>query len=274
VDFPRFLLDGCHELFTGRLACNQLDESSDVVLDQTGKRKRSGHRLSDELGLSDSQWIGRAWIDVSVRADNEQAGFAELAGEELQEQKWGLIRSMQVVKNEDERDGLRSVRQEGGHSLEEAEASAFWLERQRLGQLGEKVTELGKELGEIRSARTQLLPERLGFRLADERAQGLHPRPVRGSATRLPTASNEHSPSAGAGLTDQLFREPALADPRLTDEQEETASARDGILETRQQLLELCFATDERTSRCLRLRGLLRWRDEVEWGILLEDRLL
>src|SRR5207245_10780264 len=61
---------------------------------------------------------------------------------------------------EHERAGLSSAPQEGGRSLEEAEACALRLDRLWLGEVGEKLAQLGKQLGEIGRARTELRAQR------------------------------------------------------------------------------------------------------------------
>ena len=73
-----------------------------------------------------------------------------------------------------------------------------------------------------------------------------------GQNAGLPAAADEGTEAADTPAADQLVREPALADPRLTDEQEQATPSGEGVLESRLQLRELGLAADEDPSRRVR----------------------
>src|SRR5439155_25090322 len=149
------------------------------------------------------------------------------------------------------------------------------LRRFALRQLGEELPDLGQELSEVRSTRTQLGAELLGLAAANADTKRLDPGPVRGGAPRLPAASDQHLCSALPRVRDEFLGEPTLPDSGLADEEIQDASAAHRALEASQELLELLLATDEWALRFP--VGDLSWRRwhgrRLERGILPEDRL-
>src|SRR5437870_4495066 len=69
-----------------------------------------------------------------------------------------------------------------------------------------------------------------------------------GSTSRYVPTTRIRLP-ASSPLRSEFFREAALADARLTDEQDETSVAGDGRLEASAQFRELRLATDEDSLR-------------------------
>ena len=63
---------------------------------------------------------------------------------------------MEIVEHEHDRPALGGVPQELGGRIEQAKARSFGLERERLGQVGEALAQLGNDLGEIRGAGPEL----------------------------------------------------------------------------------------------------------------------
>ena len=121
------------QLRCGRARRGELDEASDVGLAQAGERKRSGDRLASQLGEGRRERVRQRRIDVAVRADDQQAALAKLAGDELKKQERRLVGRVQVVEHEHQRPPGRRALQKGGHGIEEPEARSLRLERRRRG---------------------------------------------------------------------------------------------------------------------------------------------
>ena len=159
--------------------------------------------------------------------------WAELAGHELQQQQRRLVRRVQVVEHQHERLRVRDALQERGQGVEQPEARALGLGRRRRRQVGDDVAQLRQQLGEVRRPGPELRPQRGGLGRADVGAQRLHPRPVGGRAAGLPAAADEHQRAARSRPRGELLGQPALADARLADEQEQAPAAGEGIVERR-----------------------------------------
>ena len=179
---------------------------------------------------------------------------------------------MQVVEDQHERLRGRDALDERGEGVEQPEAGALGVGTGGRREIVEDLAQLRQQLGEVGGARAQLPAQRGGIGRADVRAQRLHPRPVRGRAAGLPAAADEDQRAARAGTRGELLGEPALADPRLADEQEQPPVAGLGVVEAGGQLRELAVAPDEGAGDDLRRR--LRERGEIQPRILGEDRAL
>ena len=112
------------------------------------------------------------------------------------------------------------------------------------GRSGEEIAELREEPGEVGGSLAKLGSETFRVGIAKIRPQGLDPGPVGGGAARLPAAADQDSRAARFRLCDQLLGEAALADPWLADQQEQPAAAREGVIETADELSQLAVATD------------------------------
>ena len=75
-------------------------------------------------------------------------------------------------------------------------------------------------------------------------------------------------------MTRQLVGKAALADSRLADEQKQSPSAVEHVVETGEQLAQLTLPADEDTAEGCRLGCGLPGSDVVERGVLAENRLL
>jgi hypothetical protein len=76
-------------------------------------------------------------------------------------------------------------------------------------------------------------------------AQRLDPRPVDGSAPRLPTPAGQHLGAAPARILGQFLRKTALADARLAGQHEQSSAARAGIIETSDERRQLDLPADK-----------------------------
>ena len=231
----------------------------------TGSRARA-----ESVSRSGSVSVG---VHVAVGADDQDPAVGELAGHELQQQQRGLVGGVQVVEHEHERLRRRGALQERGERVEEPEARALGLDGGDGRQVGQDRAQLGQQLRDVDRAGAELGAQRLHLGAADVRAQRLHPRPVRGRAARLPAAPDEHLRAARPGPRGQLLREPALADPRLADEQAQAPAARDRVVEAGGELGELALTPDERARHHLGCRRGGHGR-QVQPRVLGENRLL
>ena len=116
----------------------------------------AGHRLAGDLGQHRGQRLSGDRVDIPVGAEQEHSGRAQLAREELQEKERRRIGRVEIVEDEHDRPGFGSVSEELGGCVEETEASSFGIERGRLRQVGEVLSQLGDDLGEIRRAGSEL----------------------------------------------------------------------------------------------------------------------
>ena len=79
------------------------DEACNVGLRQPAEDHAVRHLFTRQLRERRRKWVANGWVDVAIRADDEYAAAAELAGDEAQEEQRGLVCSVQVVQDEDER---------------------------------------------------------------------------------------------------------------------------------------------------------------------------
>ena len=217
----------------------------DVLLGQPGERHGQRDRLARELGERSLQRIGGRRVHVAAGADDHHPALGELAGDELQQQQRRLVRGVQVVEHEHERLHDRDPLQERRHGVEQAEARALGAGRGVRREVGEHVPQLRQQLGDVGCAQPELPAQRRGLGLAHVRAQRLHPRPVGGRASGLPAAADQDQRAACPRTRGELLGEPALADARLADEQEQPSAAGQRIVEAGGQLRQLALATDE-----------------------------
>src|SRR5437879_2158869 len=91
----------------------------------------------------------------------------------------------------------------------------------------------------------QCLEDRIASELANEPAQHLEPRPVRGGALTFVARAPQDEGWLFGDARGELLGCGRLADPRLTDQEGETRSARRSLPEGRSELLDLVLPTDE-----------------------------
>jgi hypothetical protein len=234
-------------------------------------------RFADELRQGRGQRSAEGRIDVAVGAQDEQVAVAEPAGEELQEQQRRLVGSVKIIERHDERASLRGAADERRNGLEEAKARPLPLQCRWLGELREASAQLGQELGDVRCAAAELRSEPFGVGVAEVRAEGLDPGPVGRRAAGLPAPADEHCRPAGPCVLDQRLGEPALADPRLAGEEDQTPAPGDGVVQSAGEHSHLSAPADESPARGVRSRFSRRWAladDQLQAGVLGEDRPL
>src|SRR5438093_3718539 len=113
-------------------------------------------------------------------------------------------------------------------------------------QVGEQLAQFRNDLGEVWRARSQLRAKRLRLTSPDASAQYLDPGPESWRPAGLPAAAGEHVCAPLAGTIRQLVGQAALADSRLSADQEQPPASRQRVLEGREQLAELTLASHER----------------------------
>ena len=230
-----------------------LDEAGDVGLVEADERKRPRDGLASQLGERRRERIREGRIDVAVRADDQQAAVAELASDEPQKQKRGLVGRVQVVEHQHQRPRGRHALQEGGHGIEQSKARTVGLERRRRRQIGED----GRGAREAAAPRRPL-PREVGLEDSPRRSRARYGRSdcTQGQYAGAPPASQQRPTSTraprAARLRDQLLGEAALADAGLADEQEQTPAAGEGVVEPADQLGQLALAAHERAARASR----------------------
>ena len=185
------------QLRCGRAGRGELDEVGDVGLAEAGERERPRDRLASQLGEGRRERIRQGRIDVAVRADDQQAAVAELAGDELEKQERGLVCRVQVVEHQHQRPRGRRALQEGGHGIEEPEARSLGLERRRRRQIGEEVAELGKQLGHVGGSLAKLGAKSSPRRYREGTAAATAPRASR-RGRRPPPSSGRPAPARRA----------------------------------------------------------------------------
>jgi hypothetical protein len=198
--------------------------------------------------------------------------WRQLARQEPQQEKRRRIGGVQIVDDHHERVRLAACAQEGGDRVEQPETRTIGIERRSRGQPGEQLVKLGKHLGDVRRAGSELSTDLLPVVVTDVRAKGLCPWPVSRGPACLPAAAPEdlHTPRFGQGR--RLVREEALADARFAGDQKERRPMCEGALQAACKLSQLGRAPDESASRAC--DGGLGRLDKIEPRVLLEDGLV
>ena len=209
----------------------------------------------------------------------------KLPGDELQQEQRALVRPVQIVQDEHERPGATRSLQEARDRVEEAKASLLGIgaSEKALRRSGSRSRTSGTSSAISAAPGPSSVAQLLG---ADGRGhRTAAPAPTASREARLPPpSSGPRAPRrrASRARARQLLRETALPDPRLSaDDHEPSAAgerrrrARPGARRARAPARRRRFrAASERrrVGRCgPRLTG---GREEVERGILPEDRLL
>ena len=140
-----------------------------------------------------------------------------------QQQQARLVGPVQVVQEQHQRAQMRSVAQQRGDRLEQAEALLLGAKARRpVG--GTRVLELGQDRGELGAARGDLHGQ-LGRRAAgDVVAQRLHERLV-GNKGLLVAAARQHRRAPLVRRTGELPCQARLADPGLAREHNDAQAA-------------------------------------------------
>jgi len=181
---------------------------------------------------------------VAVGADDQQASGVQLSRQELQEQERRRVSPVEVVENDDERLGSRSVLQDGCDAVEEAESGLLGLQdrrrrqRQPLAYLGHQLRDVGRTDSELSEQGFRVPILHVGANDLDPWPEGRNPR---GFVATAP----EHSGTPQPGVSGEHVRRAGLADAGLARQQNHPASAREGIFQAGAKLGEFPLAVDE-----------------------------
>jgi hypothetical protein len=230
-----------------------------------------GSRTSSERR---GERVAQRRIDVAVRTYHEQARITDLACHESQEQQRRLVRGVQIVEHQDNRACVAGAPQEFAGGVEQPEARARLLRGRGLRQSREQLAQLGQELSQIHSTGAELRCQHVAVGRANVAPQRLHPRPVRGSASRLPASPDQNPGTARPRLAEHLLGQPGLADPRLAGQENQAPATGERVVECAGQRGELALATDEHARRVRRAALLGRRCVELERGVLPQERLV
>ena len=235
-----------------RLVCRPRPrDRPDVVLEVGRGQPAQGDAPADagEVGEDVTELAG-AFLGLSVGRDEQDVGVRQRFAEKTKQKQRRLVRGVDVVESGEQRPLGCNVCEKAADRVEEAKALALRYDRaRRRAPSGVRVAGSGELL-----------------QISSDRADHLHPRPVRRRAALLPAATRDDAHALLLGNAGELAHQPGLADPRLTGEEYERAAAGSCLLERRHQICELLRAPDERAHRgpaCDR-----RWRDLVHGSVV------
>jgi hypothetical protein len=128
---------------------------------------------------------------------------------------------MHVVEHDGHRSCRTEPREEPGDRVEETESSHLRIGRHRRRQIGQLLLDLGKYLRDFPCAQAQQAAQFVRFNVADQRSQGLEPRPIRRGPAGLPTPAPRHDSAFVLSDMRDLSGEPRLPDARFPREENE-----------------------------------------------------
>lgn len=102
----------------GLLLADRVDERLHLVAVETTQEGPLVEVLAAERGDRIGERVRSVELDVAVRAHDQDALAAQVAGEVLEEQQRRLVGPVQVVEDQDQRAGRRRVGEEGRHAFE------------------------------------------------------------------------------------------------------------------------------------------------------------
>jgi hypothetical protein len=152
-------------------------------------------------------------VHVAVRGENENTGVRKFARNESQHQERWIVGSVKIVEDEEDRLRLRRVSEKRGDCLEEATAGSLGVVLERRLKVGKTLSHFGKQARQFGASDGERRSQIAIANLADERAQRLHPRPVRGCAASFPRPPDENARATSARRLRELLGEAALTDP-------------------------------------------------------------
>ncbi len=225
-----------------------LDVARHVVLGEAAQGETASHGLAGQVAERLEQRMLAAELHVAIGADHEEPRRTHLARQELQQQERRLIGPLDVVQDEDQRLRAGGVPQKGGDAVEEPEARLLGLERGRGREVGQPLTHLGYDLGDVRGARPHLGLHALCVAVVEVGTDDLDPRPVRRCTAGLVRASPQDLEAAHTRIRAELARGARLADPGLTGQEDEPPLAAAGVVDRTAELFDLGLAPDEDTA--------------------------
>ncbi len=188
--------------------------------------------------------VGRQ-LHVPVRAEDQDVAVGQLCCQEAEQQHRRCVGGVHVLEQQDQRHPRRPRSEERCGRVELPEPGGLGVEGRGFADVADELAHLGQHLREVPGHGGNLGSHRVRLLRSEVGPEDLHPRPVGRGAARLPAPPGQN-PGAGVPRPGQeLVREPALADARLTGQQVEPSSSRNRFVQAGLKGGELSFATDE-----------------------------
>ena len=229
----------------GGVAGDRRQELDELVAFEAGEVDPLDPRLAFGLGEPGRQRMAAVELIGPERADDEQPLVACVAGQECEEVARRAIGPVQVLDDEEDRCRLAEPAEEAEDPLEDPGLEPFDLAGRRGPVIGDR-GQLRDEPGELGKAGSGGGGDALAVDVAAQCAERLDDRPERQAiVSEGDRASFEDEPPAIADGLAELGDEAALADARLsTDEQHLGVAGRCGVGRGEERL-QLADATDE-----------------------------
>jgi hypothetical protein len=202
----------------------------------------------------------RAYLGAAVGADHRHRVRRQLGGDEAQQQQRGLVRPVQVVKNDEHWAFGGGPTEKRRYGVEKVEAGLLGFELGRRRRIVESRREFGQQAQDVPAARTEVARQLRVVDVAGVGAQGLDPGPEGGRPFALPTRTPENARPSSVCVCGAVDGEAGFADARLAGEQNDATPAVGRGVDGTAQCRHLCIAPEERgvgRGRARRCRGCL-----------------
>ena len=221
-----------------------LHEPTDLLAVQTSEpddRSFTGESCEHVLGFG-----RRHRFRFAIRGHDEHPRRASVSHQEPEQEKRRAIGVVEVVQDEHEGLGRGRVRQIGRDGFEQVEALCVGLDGvDRVRGLAKARGEVRHQPGDLGGPGRDQRPEGPIVELAGEGPDDLGPRPVGRGTRALPTSAPQGQGSTRHPLSCQPVRERGLTDPGLAGDQEDAATAVDGVQQPGHELGQLPIPADE-----------------------------
>src|SRR5262249_4474389 len=187
-------------------------------------------------------------LERPIGRQQQQAHPAQLASEKRQELERRRVGPVQIVEDDDEWRAFRGAAQERGERVEQAEAPLVGVGGRGNPEIRRAFPQRWHQSRDLRGACAELPDERAGIALGGMGANGLSPRPVRGSAGLVRARPPEHTSGGNRRASDDLLDHARLADARIARDRDQPPAARGGFAELRFEHADLVLASDERAA--------------------------
>ena len=191
-------------------------------------------------------------LDVAICSDGEDGHLVLLLGDVLEQHQRGVVCPVQVVQNVEQRQGMTYTLEKLAYAVEEIETLLLGRQLKRRGNVVVYLSQLWKYLRNLTGVLTETGAE-AGWPSAQGLLEHFDVRDVGGRAFHLVATPCSVEHAAGAGLKDDLLRQPRLANAGLAADQDDRAVAGDRLLHETAELGALGISADV-------------------WGTLREDR--
>ena len=121
-------MDCCEERVGRPGPGRDLHEPGHVTLTEAPQRDRLGEASPIELPQGSGKGV-RGGQSLVVRSDDQEAGVAELGGEELQQQQRRCVRRVEVIEDDHHRPLSGCILQQPGDGVEKAETCLPGIEQ-------------------------------------------------------------------------------------------------------------------------------------------------